>query len=152
MKATTVLSSSSGSCLIATFKTFDISKPIYSQSLRKLQQTLDKNCVELNNYFKSIDKPSTEIENLNEKKSNQFILLPQSTAYSTLGFDKNQVGTDFEMLLKLSPEHLLSIRLVLTLKFFMAKSKFKQAFKPYDAKDVIERYTQGKVIVVEIRS
>jgi hypothetical protein len=158
MKATMYLSSSSASSLLATVKTFDVSKPIYSESLRKLQQSLDDNCIELNSYFSSIDKPAAEYGPVNDKIKDQFRkntsyisqtdknqFTVQSTIYSTLGLDPNDLGTA-QMLLELSPEHLIIIRLVLMLKFYVAKTKFKHAFKPYDFKDVIEQYTQGKAV------
>lgn len=148
MKATLVLTSSNASCLLATVKTFDISKPIYSISLRRLQKTLDGNCIEMNNYFNGIDAPLAEkngddlTEPLNKKNDNQNTT---SSTYSVTGLTPAELSTTYsKMLLDLSPEHLILIRLLLLLKFFAARSKFKEAFKPYDFKDVIEQYTQGK--------
>lgn len=57
------------------------------------------------------------------------------------------------IILLLSTEHLILIRLILILKFFSAKEKFKSAYKPYDLKDdIIEQYTRGnKDIHVKIK-
>ena len=57
-------------------------------------------------------------------------------------------GEGSSILLQLSPEHLILIRTILLLKYFAAKNKFKQAFKPYDFKDVIEQYTQGNMDIL----
>jgi hypothetical protein len=61
MKATLNIysSPSSTSCLIATVSTFNISKPIYSSSLRRLKKHLDQNngmmSDEANHYFSGLD-------------------------------------------------------------------------------------------------
>jgi len=57
------------------------------------------------------------------------------------------------IILQLSTQHLILIRLVLILKFFSAKEKFKSAYKPYDLKDdIIEQYTRGNIdILVKIK-
>ena len=174
MKATMYLSSSNVSCLLATVHTFDISKPIYSNSLRRLQKSLDRNSYEMNNYFNGIDAPivndaptmdpeSEILLNKTEKVINCNITPIKSTKFeptksyynsvsstnSITGLATAELSTTFsKMLLQLSPEHFILIRMLLLLKFFAAKTKFKEAFKPYDFKDVIEQYTQGKCIVL----
>jgi hypothetical protein len=61
MKATLNIysSPSSASCLIATVSTFNISKPIYSSSLRRLKRHLDQNNgamnEEVNHFFSGLD-------------------------------------------------------------------------------------------------
>lgn len=69
MKATLFISSSHTSCLIATVSTFDISKPIYSTSLRRFKREIDSstpgNNEEINSYFSGLDSPSTNNENKN---------------------------------------------------------------------------------------
>ena len=58
MKASFFLSSSNMSSLIATVKTFDISKPIVSQSLRRLKKAIDTvNSEEMSQYFMGLDQP-----------------------------------------------------------------------------------------------
>ena len=63
MKASCFLSSSNMSSLIATVKTFDISKPIVSQSLRRLKKAIDSgNGEEMSQYFVGLDQPAVKHE------------------------------------------------------------------------------------------
>jgi potassium voltage-gated channel KQT-like subfamily member 1 len=193
VKAAMFISSSNASCLAATINTFDISKPIYSSSLRRLRKFLDASCSELNTYFSGLDSqykplepgqlPSEQIEG--EQKvtnatgdktftgdaSKKLLRMYSSGPYSTTGTNYDTYSTSFSqtntingylnmksssdgtgeansILLQLSPEHLILIRTILLLKFYAAKTKFKEAFKPYDFKDVIEQYTQGNMDVL----
>lgn len=180
MKATIFISASNVSCMTATVATFDISKPIYSSSLRRFKRNyLDSASAydELNSFFYGIDPPAnrnqngadsdqpttsaggetpdnldtitTNVDGTNMETS------PLTTDSNPQQFKKNNssshssTGTTQEpentVLLKLTPEHLLLIRTILLLKFFVARRKFKLAYKPYDFKDVIEQYTQGNL-------
>ena len=167
MKATLFLSSSNLSSLIATVATFDLSKPIYSTSLRRLKQHLDS--INLSNddnkyfYFKGLDSPQNKkfAEIGDELKENEikdehfvneeskFLKKRQSLDHcSSVVSSYSHTSREYSILMKLSPEHLLIIRTILILKFFRAKQKFKLAFKPYDFKDVIEQYTQGNMDIL----
>lgn len=166
MKATLFLSSSKLSSLIATVATFDLSKPIYSTSLRRLKQHLDS--INLNNddrffFFKGLDSPQKEkfVEigdelKENETKDEPFVneeskflkKRPSFDHCSSVVSNYSHTSREYSILMKLSPEHLLIIRTILILKFFRAKQKFKLAFKPYDFKDVIEQYTQGNMDIL----
>ncbi|CAF0808994.1 unnamed protein product [Brachionus calyciflorus] len=71
MKATLSMSSSNVSCLVATVATFDISKPIYSTSLRRLKRHLDSvNSAneEMNSYFVGLDSPKDTLLSSKENK------------------------------------------------------------------------------------
>lgn len=165
MKATLFLSSSNLSSLIATVATFDLSKPIYSTSLRRLKQHLDS--INLNDdkssFFLGLDSPQKdklfEIPNrLKESEIKQEIVFDENSKFlnqrlsyepcSSVVSNYSHSSREYEILMKLSPEHLLLIRTILILKFFRAKQKFKLAFKPYDFKDVIEQYTQGNMDIL----
>lgn len=173
MKATMYLSSSNVSCMLATVNTFDIAKPIqHSNSLGIWQTNFERNSVNMNQYFNGIDSPQAKVESvrlidknsegkpsiINKPKSGagcvreskQFTSVTSyynsthSTSYSATIFNSTALNKKYsKMLLQLSPEHLILIRMILLLRFLSAKSKFKLAFKPYDFKDVIEQYTQG---------
>lgn len=162
MKATIFISSSNVACLVATVSTFDISKPIYSSSLRRLKKRLDStsNYDELINLFNGLDGPAI-IHNSNQEeetkaefklfeKEDEDICIqkeyPSVTLRnnSDLQLNKHQSGSssnvtsntaeENSVLMQLSPEHLMLIRTILLLKYFVAKRKFKIAFKPYDFK------------------
>lgn len=71
MKASLFLSSSNMSSLIATIKTFDISKPIVSQSLRRLKKAIDSgNSEEISQYFMGLDQPVKKEPNDEKLKFN----------------------------------------------------------------------------------
>jgi hypothetical protein len=75
MKATLNIysSPSSASCLIATVSTFNISKPIYSSSLRRLKKHLDQNngmmSDEANHYFSGLDPRPPPQPMMNHRRS-----------------------------------------------------------------------------------
>lgn len=147
MKVTLVLSTSKSSCLAATISTFDLSKPLYSSSLRRLQKHLDPSSCGHNEYFANLDAPPQGTSN-HTPFSNEKIKLntdqPTITNFLDLSFSEN----DSSILLQLSPEHLILIRTILLLRYWTARHKFKLAFKPYDFKDVIDQYTQGNMDIM----
>ena len=65
MKVTLVLSTSKSSCLAATISTFDLSKPLYSKSLRRLQKHLDPSLCAHNEYFSNLDSPDSNSHHKN---------------------------------------------------------------------------------------
>ena len=169
MKATLYLSTSNTSCLVATISTFDISKPYYSTSLRRLKKHFDASLqANYDTKFYGLDAPNKNVNdntannsNINSNNDHQAqqqhhqqqvnsgdvfynIMKPN---YSNNSSSTSQTNEE-SILLQLSPEHLILIRTILLLKFLAAKHKFKLAFKPYDFKDVIEQYTQGNMDIM----
>lgn len=188
MKATIFISSSNVSCLVATVSTFDVSKPIYSSSLRRLKRRLDSNSYnyeEMASFFGGLDAPTVRLERTPDKQRPGFGLGPigddedeeaalnrvsasssagiatnqdpaqnsvsmrnqqqeqqeqpllqrqSSSRYDGSSHSSNATTHDDSVLMQLSPEHLMLIRTILLLKFFVARRKFKLAFKPYDFK------------------
>jgi hypothetical protein len=150
MKATLYLSTSNTSCLVATISTFDISKPYYSTSLRRLKKHFDASLhANYDTKFYGLDAPNKNVNNNISNDQQQQIntgdiyvnIMKPNYSNSSSTSQTN----DESILLQLSPEHLILIRTILLLKFLAAKQKFKLAFKPYDFKDVIEQYTQGNM-------
>jgi hypothetical protein len=162
--------------MLATIDTFDISNPIHSSNLRRLQKEYIRNMADMNEYFTGIDAPTihrSESERLiAEKKAEKPLrregsehslksnksgkrqlkqFTPINTYYNTTMssyspsvFNPDELSSKYsKILIQLSPEHLILIRTILTLKFMAAKTRFKLAYKPYDFKDVIEQYSQG---------
>lgn len=147
MKATLVLSTSKSSCLAATISTFDLSKPLYSSSLRRLQKHLDPSMCDHNRYFSDLDSPNGHapiVNNNNISHTSEKAKINSRDNFSDLSFSDNESS----ILLQLSPEHLILIRTILLLRFWTARQKFKLAFKPYDFKDVIDQYTQGNMDIM----
>lgn len=52
---------------------------------------------------------------------------------------------DQEGLTQLTEVHKRVIRSVRKIKYFVARRKFKEAFRPYDVKDVLEQYSAGNL-------
>lgn len=194
MKATIFISSSNVSCLVATVSTFDVSKPIYSSSLRRLKRRLDSssnsNYDELTALFGGLDAPTVRLDpspasapkrpgfglgsdeeeedglrgmaasssttspnqesGQGDEQRNHHESLSPSTPPSSQqqpliqrqmsarpegsSHSSNATTHDDSVLMQLSPEHLMLIRTILLIKFFVARRKFKLAFKPYDFK------------------
>lgn len=49
------------------------------------------------------------------------------------------------LILRLTEQQKMTIRVIRKIKYFVARRKFQQARKPYDVRDVIEQYSQGNM-------
>ena len=96
--------------------------------------------------FKHLD-PTTQSA-LNKSKESD---INESDSFLDKEIEEELRNKEFIMN-KLQPKRFILIRNILLLRYFVAKSKFKFAHKPYDFKDVIEQYTQGNMdVLVKIK-
>ena len=73
-------------------------------------------------------------------------------AEQLLKSSKGSVEPQSKVLHNIDPRAITILRLLLILKFFVAKRKFVIAHQPYNFKDVIEQYTKGNMdILVKIK-
>lgn len=135
MKVVTMLSLSRSSSLAATVGTFDLSKPLVHN---KRQSSFRKNYTSLASGLANEENESIK----NEQNETDRLVNAHS-----------KPTRKCSILLKLSSEHLILIRVILFLKYHAAKQNFKSAYKPYDLKDdLIEQYTRGNLdILVKIK-
>ena len=62
-----------------------------------------------------------------------------------LPFLVDDLGEEIERVTQLTEVHKRAIRALRKIKYFVARRRFKEAFRPYDVKDVIEQYSAGHI-------
>jgi hypothetical protein len=167
MKATAYVHPDNLPILMATVKTFDISKEIHEtvhhrlSSIKKVKNMngevspKKKSEEETEAFlFDSKAKDNNDTDDVFEQKIGD--LLKDAYCELNCGTKKNysedgeetyeEMCQKCNLLMKLTPEHLISIRIILILKYFAASSKFKKANEPYNFKDVIQQYNQVRTI------
>ena len=61
-------------------------------------------------------------------------------------YPTDEISPDcIERVTQLTDVHKRAIRAIRKVKYYVARRKFKEAFRPYDVKDVIEQYSAGHV-------
>jgi potassium voltage-gated channel KQT-like subfamily protein 5 len=146
MKVLYKLPTRNSSRLVSVLKTF-ISKPTQSHTQnfkednnkkvekKKIEQHLPATVL-LRGLDRNDDLNENEVDTLIERE---------------LKHEREVKDREF-VFLKVKPDQLILIRILLMIKYFVAKKKFKLAHKPYDFKDVIDQYTQGNLdIIVKIK-
>ncbi|XP_077989907.1 potassium voltage-gated channel subfamily KQT member 5-like [Glandiceps talaboti] len=88
--------------------------------------------------IKELQEEQTQVETVPEPQTSEWFVTQNLTALKRLLDDDETMG-----LTRLTEPHKNAIRAVRKIKYFVARRKFKEAFRPYDVKDVIEQYSAG---------
>ncbi|XP_070534113.1 potassium voltage-gated channel subfamily KQT member 1-like isoform X4 [Ptychodera flava] len=109
-----------------------------SRNQDSLYSTKTRDEGKLQDSIKELQEEPAQVYTAPEPVTSEWFVTQNIAALRRLLDDDETIG-----LTRLTEPHKNAIRAVRKIKYFVARRKFKEAFRPYDVKDVIEQYSAG---------